>query len=108
MSFEEPDKFLLKRPLLMMLRLIANVGDCVLYLGDPNTESSIPGLPLKVTHRRKLVVHPFGRTALDQLYPLGDGDRGRESKQHVNMVFDASDFDRIHAVLSSDAPHIGP
>jgi hypothetical protein len=37
-----------------------------------------------------------------------DGERRRERKKQVDVVFDAADGEGLHVVLASDASQIGP
>jgi len=108
MFLQQRQKFLLKRHLLVMFLLAFDITNDVVQLRHAHTECAILFLPRKQAMFGKGFVDPFGRTALDQLHRLGDGDRGRQGKQEMDVVFDSADFNGLHFVAAHDTAQEWP
>src|SRR4030095_15070005 len=108
MFLQEPQELLLKSHSFVMLLLILDVLNDVVQLRHAHTKRAIFFLPGELTMLRKRFMDPFGRTAFDELKCLGDGERGRQRKQDMHVIFNAADFDGFHFVLPRDAAQERP
>jgi hypothetical protein len=108
MFLQQRHEFLLECHLSMMFRLAFDVLNDGFHPRLAHAKRAILLLPRKLTVFGKCFMHPFGRAALNQLQSLGDGHRGWQRKQDVNMVFHAADFNGFHLVLARNAAQKRP
>ena len=108
MFFEESDVFFLEGFRPVVFALVSNViGDGV-YVGFADGKSGVSILPCEHIHVGKRVVNPCRGSALDQLGDLRWSERGRGSKQKMDMIVHPADLDRNHLVFLRDSGHVGP
>ena len=105
---QQRDEFLLKGHLAVVCRLILNIGHNLFYLRDAHTERPILGLPGKGPQFGKSVMHPLRGTSFDQLHRLGNGHRGRQREQQVNVIFHTSDAEGRNPIFSCNPSKIRP
>ena len=108
MSTEQFHELLLKCFRLVMFALQLDVVD---HAGDvrfADGECAVAVLPGERLKIRKRIVYPFGRAALDELRGLGRCDGRRRSEQQVDMIFNSTDAQRLHVVVTGDSAEVGP
>ena len=92
----------------MVLRLTSDVLNGGFHSRLAYAEGVILLLPRKQTVFGECLMHPFGRTTFDQLKRLGNGQRCRQRKQEMDVIFDPANFDGFHFVLARNASQKGP
>ena len=91
-SFQQPPVLLLKRHLLVMLGLIANICHDRICIGLAEGKCAVARLPMEVRELRRLGFNPFGGTGFNHLYHVGDSARPRKAEEQMNVVFRAADL----------------
>ena len=92
----------------MVLRLPLNVGIRFLNARNSDAERPVALLPLEVPMLLERVANPFRRIAFEELDGLCHRKRGWNREKNMDVVFHATDHQRLHPVLARDAAEIRP
>ncbi len=102
MYFKEKSAFFLKRSSVMILSLILDIGNSAAYMRNTYTESAVTNLPSEIGILYKIIMYPFGRTALQQSDRIGCCQRRWKREKQVNMVFNSTQGENLEFVLLSN------
>ncbi|MFN8514883.1 MAG: hypothetical protein U0841_20330 [Chloroflexia bacterium] len=81
----------------MMLTLVVNVIAGLLHKTRANRKGTIATLPFEVLVGRDFVRYQVGRSAFYLSDNVGEADAGRQTKEDVNVVFNATERNKIDA-----------
>ena len=90
--FQQPQVFILKRHLPVMLRLVPDVSHDRIRIGLADRECTVARLQVEIRELSAFGFDPFGRTGFHRLDHLGNGSRARQAGEEMNMVFHTADL----------------
>jgi hypothetical protein len=107
MQFQKALELSTKARLCVVLFLGIDVADCILNLRNPDRKRPIRILPRKRAPFR-MIVHPLGRAALDQLKGFGYRQGCRQRQQGVDMIGHSTHGERFEFIGSGDSTDVCP
>lgn len=103
---QQRDKLILEAHLPMVLLLIPNILENFFFIRRAHRKRPIPRLPGKTTMTLRDSAKPSRRIRLHHAHTLRDGQIGRQSHEHMHVVFGSVDQPRYAANFPDDAAHI--
>src|SRR5579871_2804256 len=104
--FQKPCHLVSMVNFLVVLTLVGDVFHYSRNLRSADATGEVSFLPFESGWAS--LIDPTRRVGLEYLSAFGNTHCGGKREQRMNMVVHAADGQRVHAVICSDASHVGP